>query len=516
MGFASILRAEARDAVVFTSATLISRVGAFLLLPLFLSRLSPEDFGILAVIAVVGAFQLLVGSLSLDLAVTRLYYEWPEAERRENLGSIWVWNWIATVASGALFLVVMPFFAPFLFPDVPYEPWLPLGIVSNALAGLVVLPAATIRIKRRPWLFTAWSVGGFVVTGGLGLWFVLVLGLGLSGYIASLIAANAALASAGIVLMLRFAHPWLNSPGLRAALRFSLPALPSTVISTVGVTLDRLLLAQFGTLHTLGIYAVAMKFVEVIGALHQSLKMTFVPFTMQHVAADVERGRRLVGSVIPFYLIPYLAATLGLVLFIGPVVRIIDQPEYFPVVGWVPWLAGGYLIACLFVYFGNGMLLANRTDMLTIPAAAQLAAMTVTAFLLIPPFQLAGVVATRYAGAIVLFVSSLYLSRRVFRIEHRWSVLLALTVALIVFTVSGSLVTASDPVLEIIVRAAIWAVFLIVAVSIVVGGNRVRRASTVMAVPRLGSLEDSGSEELGLIDGVPDERELGRLSSRSR
>jgi O-antigen/teichoic acid export membrane protein len=492
MGLAPILRAEARDAVVFTGSTLISRIGAFLLLLLYLTRLSPEDFGILAVIAVVGAFQILIGTLSLDLAVTRLYYEWPESERRRNLGSIWVWNWIATLGSGALFLVVMPILAPFLFPDVPYEPWLPLGIVGNTLAGLLVLPATTIRIKRLPRLFVAYSVGSMVVTGAFGLWFVLVLDLGLTGYLLSLIVANAALASAGSVLMLRYSRPSLTSPGLRGAFQFALPALPSALISTVGVTLDRVLLAQFATLQTLGIYSVAMKFVELLGALHQSLKMTFVPFTMQHVAGDVERGRRLVGSVIPFYMIPYLAATLGLVLFIGPVVRIIDQPEYFPVVEWVPWLAGAYLIACLFVYFGNGMLLANRTDLLTIPAAAQLAAMTVAAFLLIPQFQLAGVVVTRYAGAIILFGSSLYLSRRVFRIEHRWAVLLALAGSLIVFAVLGSFVTTSDIRLEIIARAAVWAMFLIVALSIVVGGNRERHPDpTAAPLNWPASLDDS-------------------------
>ena len=472
IGLAPLLRAEARDAVVFTSSTLINRVGAFLLLPLFLSRLSPEDFGILAVIAVVGAFQMLIGSLSLDLAVTRLYYEWPEAERRRNLGSIWVWNWIATLASGAMFLAVMPFLAPLLFPDVPYEPWLPLGIISNTLAALLVLPATTIRIRRVPWLFAGWAVGGLVVTGGLGLWFVLVLDLGLSGYISSLIAANAALASAGTVLMLRSSRPSITSPGLSGALHLSLPALPSAVISTVGVTLDRILLAQFGTLHTLGIYAVAMKFVELIGALHQSLKMTFVPFSMQQVSAGVERGRQLVGSVIPFYMIPYVAVTLGLVLFIGPVVRIIGQPDYYPVVEWVPWLAGAYLIACLYVYFASGILLANRTGLLTIPAAAQLAAMIGTGFLLIPPYQLAGVVATRYAGAIVLFGTSLYLSRRVFRIEHRWPRLLALAGALVLSATLGSFVTASDVALEIIARAAVWVLFLTVAVLIVVGGKR--------------------------------------------
>jgi O-antigen/teichoic acid export membrane protein len=468
-----ILRAEARDALVFTSSTLISRLGAFLLLPLFLSRLSPEDYGIIAIIAVVGAFQMLIGSLSLDLAVTRLYYEWPETERRQNLGSIWVWSWFATLGSGALFLALMPFLAPVLFPDVPYDPWLPLGIIGNTLAGLLVIPATTIRIRRLPWLFAAYAVGSFVVTGGLGLWFVLGLDLGLGGYLSSLIVANAVLATVSILLMVRFARPSIASPGLAGALRLALPALPSAAINTLGITLDRVLLAQFATLHTLGIYAVAMKFVELIGALHQSLKMNFVPFTMQHVAADMQRGRQLVGLVLPFYLIPYLAATLGLVLFIGPVVQIIGQPEYFPVIEWVPWLAGAYVIACFAVYFGNGILIANRTDLLTVPAAAQLATMTITGFLLIPPLQLVGVVATRYAGAIALFGSSLYLSRRVFRIEHRWAVLLALAGALIVFAASGSVLTWSDVGLEIIARAAVWAVFLVVAWLIVVGRRRV-------------------------------------------
>lgn len=477
IALAPSLRAEARDALVFTGSTLINRAGAFLLLPLFLSTLSPEDFGILAIVAVIGAFQMLLGSLSLDLAVTRLYYEWPEAERRRNLGSIWVWNWIATLGSGALFLLVMPFLAPFLFPDVPYEPWLPLGIISNTLAGLLVLPATTIRIKRLPWLFAAYSVGSFIVIGGLGLWFVLVLDLGLSGYIFSLIAANAALACLGTVLMLRFSRPSISSPGLRGALQFALPALPSAVISTVGVTLDRILLAQFASLNTLGIYAVASKFVELIGALHQSLKMTFVPFAMQHVAADAASGRRLIASVIPFYLIPYLATTLGLVLFISPVVQLIGEPDYFQVVEWVPWLAGAYLISCFAVYFGSGILLANRTDLLTIPAALQLAALALTGILLIPQFQLAGVVATRYAGAIAFSASNLYLSRRVFPVEHRWAVLLALAGALVLFAAAGSLVTATEPALAFIARAVVWGIFLVVAWSIVVSGKRVSTRS---------------------------------------
>ena len=121
----------------------------------------PADFGILAVIAVIGAFQALLSSLSLDLAITRFYYEWPEALRRRNLGAIWTWNWIATLAVGVLFLLAFQVLGPLLFRDVPYDPWLILGIVGNLLANLFIIPASTIRIKRLPWLFGAYNLGGF-------------------------------------------------------------------------------------------------------------------------------------------------------------------------------------------------------------------------------------------------------------------------------------------------------------------------------------------------------------------
>ena len=96
----SILKGEAKDAIVFTGSSMLYQVGSLVLLPLYWSRLSPSDFGIIAVIAVIGAFQALFSSLSLDLAITRFYYEWPEAVRRRNLGAIWTWNWIITIVVG--------------------------------------------------------------------------------------------------------------------------------------------------------------------------------------------------------------------------------------------------------------------------------------------------------------------------------------------------------------------------------------------------------------------------------
>ena len=46
--FRKVLRGEASDALVFTGSNLINRVGGLLLLPLYWTKLTPTDYGVLA------------------------------------------------------------------------------------------------------------------------------------------------------------------------------------------------------------------------------------------------------------------------------------------------------------------------------------------------------------------------------------------------------------------------------------------------------------------------------------
>src|SRR5689334_6809005 len=69
---------------------LLTRLGNFLLLPLYWSKLRPWEFGILAVAEVVGLGLTGVLTLCLEASVTRSYHEWSEEERPRQLGAIWI------------------------------------------------------------------------------------------------------------------------------------------------------------------------------------------------------------------------------------------------------------------------------------------------------------------------------------------------------------------------------------------------------------------------------------------
>jgi O-antigen/teichoic acid export membrane protein len=420
---------------------------------------------VIAVIGVIGSFQVVFSSLGLDLAITRFFHEWPVADRRRNLGSLWVWSWVATALVGGVLLLGVSLFARYA-AEVADPAWLALGVVGNAVGYLFVIPASTVRIQRLPWVFASYNLVGLLLSTGLGLYLVLALGLGLTGYLWSVVTANTVMAFVGGFLMLRFASPAVRSPGLTEALGFSARAIPSSLISAASASVDRVLLGLLGNLQTLGIYAVGMRFADVIGSLHTALKMAFGPFMMKSIASGPS-GRALVAAVTPFYLMPYFVVGVALSLFIGPLVRWINEPAYFGVETLVPWLAGAAILGSAYFYFCNGIFLGKRTDLMTGPAIAQLLVLAAANLILIDPFQLAGVVASRYLGAATLLSISYLLSQRVFPFEHAWRPTIGMVLAALIAVGLGTVVPVGNLGLELLLKAGIVALFLVTSLAIV-------------------------------------------------
>jgi O-antigen/teichoic acid export membrane protein len=479
-GLGQTIRAEARDVLIFTGSNLVNRLGSLVLLPLYWTKLSPEDYGVLAVIAIIGAFQTLLSVMSLDLAITRFYYEWSEEMRSRNLGAIWAWNWLVTVAVAVGFVVLIPVLGPLLSTDLSIASTLMLGIASNAVAGLFVIPASTIRIKRLPWLFATYNLLAFATGSLLGLWLVLVQDQGLHGFLISVLASNLVLAVIGGGVMLRYSEPRFSSPGLGEAVRFSSRAWPAALINTAASILDRFLLGLFTSLETLGLYSVALRFADVVGVLHNSMKMAFGPFLMKNITSGGKEGRDLVVAVTPYYLVPYFVIGVGLTLFVGPLVRLVGQPEYLGIEAIVPWLVGVTVLGSLYFYYCNGMFFAKRTDLLAIPAGANLLALIAASILLIGPFQLAGLIASRYIAAFVLLGLSLYLSQRAFYLNHAWGPLLRLVVASATIVAIGQIVVPDDIAFEIGVKVSLFLGFVAITVPLISGRRPIARLRSLM------------------------------------
>jgi O-antigen/teichoic acid export membrane protein len=232
------------------------------------------------------------------------------------------------------------------------------------------------------------------------------------------------------------------------------------LIGTIASILDRLLLGLFTNLQTLGVYSVAGRFVDILAALHAALKMAYGPFLMKSLSARSREALRVVVAVTPFYTIPYFAFGVGLAIFIDPVIRLVGQPAYIGVEAIVPWLVGVQVLSYVTVYFANGITLGKRTELLSIPAAVNLVVMAALSVVLIAPFQLAGIIASRYGAALAFLGVNIYLSQKVFPISHQWSTVFRLAGAAVLFTAFGRLVLEPGSPWEVPTKTCLWAIYV--------------------------------------------------------
>lgn len=418
--FKSSLKTEAKSASIYTLSTFLTQFGSFLVVPFFWQKLSVVDYGIIAIIDIISSFLTMFLGLQLDLSISRFYNEWPENERPERVGTLWVISWVSTIVLGIMSIALVSVINKFLFPDINFYPYIFLGLISVIIAKLSTVPYATIRIANKPLLYSGYSIASFIIQITLNIYFVLILDQKLNGYFISTIIGSIIIGILGILIMLRFARPCIKLDKIRESLKFSLPQIPASTIAGVTTMLDRFLLQRFASLEVMGIYSLSLKFTSLILQLHSALKISFLPFLYRAVAKDNKAGISDLIKMRLFYVLPLIIFALAISLYIKDFVQWISKPEYFPIITWVPWLIGPALVSSCGFYFAPGLFLAKRTDLTWIPAAVQSVTVLICGVCLIPSWNILGVVIAKYASSISLFLVTFFLSEKFYPIPVKW------------------------------------------------------------------------------------------------
>jgi len=410
------MRREAMHTALYTATAIIARFGLLLFVPVFWRKLTPTDYGVIAVTELIGAFLGTFLILSLDAAVSRFYYEWPEADRPRRLGALWVVSWSSAVGLGVGSAGVLILLGSALFPDIPFYPYLFWGVLYAILGRLKFFTQTVLRIRQQPMQYSFLTLGGFALQLGLSLYWVVGREAGLEGYFWALNLSEGVSVLGCALWLSTCATPCVRGAGLRQALQFSVPLIPNTLLGNLAGVLDRWLLQHVASLEVLGLYAISLKFVNMLAVLHEALKMSFAPFLFKAVSEQGTRAAHLIGRVRLFYLWPLLLSGIGLAVLIEDFVRLAGRADYYPVAQYVPILVVPALVEVLPAYFGSGLLLAQRTDRMWIPTALRLLLTVVGGWLLIVQWQLVGVLVTRYLVAIPAVGLSIWLSQRYYSI----------------------------------------------------------------------------------------------------
>lgn len=347
---------------VYGVGNAVQRLGAFVLLPVYVARLSPEEYGVLTLASLVPFALPPILSLGLPHSISRYYHEWVRhGVAAGNLGMVWL------ITIGSMFLATMALdlaggiILDQLISQVPYQPYLRLAIWWAFFSGMTLCPFFLLRIREQSMAFVLVSSLSFFLGTGLNIWAVLA-GYGVAGVLWMQVVSNAVVGLLLTVWYLRqvsFAFP---GPSLIQAVRFSLPLVPSSLLEVVGHRADRVFLDKWASLSDIGLYALANQVGQAVKFFYDSVKPAWVPFYIR-VSGERSDSRFYLGSMVTLYVAGLCVVAVAVFCFADDVIQWMSQDgRYQGALPLVPIMVGAFFLHGLAPVGSTAILVAERTS----------------------------------------------------------------------------------------------------------------------------------------------------------
>jgi O-antigen/teichoic acid export membrane protein len=440
------LRQLARASALYTFGNLAPKVGAFLLLPIYVHFLTQAEFGTLAIISSLSGLLGILYRLGLDGSLMRLHFDLAPAERHRLYGSVMV---TTLAAAGALSLVAIAVLAPafrVLFPGVAFVPLGLLGVAIALSAAAQFVPATLFRATGQAGRFVTYNFGGFVLVSVLTVVLV-VAGFGVGGILVAQLTGALILFGVAVIVVGRLGPFRLDMRLVREAFAIGLPLVPHAVSGWALRLSDRWLiplfiaLPQVQALAAVGSYSLGYQLGYVVSLAVISVNAAWSPWFFRI-------GRETWGpDVYREMLTVVMAGTLMLAVGISVVARevvdVMASPAYAPAADVLPVVAFASVAQGMYVMFSSIIFLAKATGRLALfTLVAALLNVTLNV-ILIPRLGIMGAAWSTLAAYLV-FASTTYLYGRTLYPLRIDVVRLSLYSFLAVLTVAAGRLVAPD------------------------------------------------------------------------
>jgi O-antigen/teichoic acid export membrane protein len=423
-------------------ASILQKLLAVFLLPVYTGRIAPAGYGIVETLATFVIFVSIVARFGIIESFLRYYFIDEDPARRDALVRRSVLFLMATTTVAAIVLVIPAGSLSHLVTSehVPAAfRWSVLGIWSFTNLELA---QAVLRVDERLRAYAVVNSINVVVTVAASL--VLVVGLN-KGYEGLLIAnyGTSTLVLFGLWWHLRHRVIWIpptpiHAESFRTLFRFGLPTVPAEASVYALSVLDRQYIVHSQGTAAAGRYAIAIKVAGAIAFIVTAFQYAWPP--LAYSITDDGQAARLYSLVTTYYVLITGWVVAGLALEDRFIIRVLTpHPGYFGSYRAIPWVSLGWAMYGLWVVL---LVVAGRAKITSRNFPAALVGLVVNVLLLIvlvPRYGIAGG-GIALCGAYVAMLGVMHLLiRRAFPVSFEWRRLAQLAVVMGGLAVAGDL-----------------------------------------------------------------------------
>ncbi len=306
------------------------------LLPIFAIFLSPEDFGILSMFALVATFLGLLYNPGTVSAAVRLYFDTTNEERRREIfASVFVFFLLLPIP----FTIGFWFFGNTLFDAVFSEfSFMPYGFLGVLLAFFSQpkrIWAEYMIVKYKVVQLAITTFIPFILGSAVSLVCIVWLGMGVDGRITGMFVAPLALFAVAVVTMHRYAGGRVHFNTMMEVVRFGLPLVGAIWAYTLLQYTGSYLLERYMGLAEVGIYNIAYRLAGIPLFITLGFRQMWNPVFYE----NMQNGNHaIISRLMSLFILMFTLLCGVTILFAKEAVLLLFDERYtdaIPVIGWV-------------------------------------------------------------------------------------------------------------------------------------------------------------------------------------
>jgi O-antigen/teichoic acid export membrane protein len=411
------LRRLATTGAAYTAASILSKLIAVALLPVYTAYLSPAEYGDVEIMIATLVAASIVVRLGVIEAILRFYYlagEDPAAVVRTGFASLF---WTTTIVA----LIALPLAGPLseLLLDGRSEP----GLMRLAILGLWQLTLweyalTLLRLDERARLYFTFTIAAVLVTIPITVALVVGTDLGASAILLGNFGTGVAFLLGRLWVERRRLGFGIDRGLLRRMVRFGLPTMPAELTLYSLNWIDRIIILRLAGAAAVGLYAIAVKFANGMQVLVRGFHLAWPP--LAYSIQDDDEARNAYALIVTWFVAVCSFAVVGLWLLAPWLTEALADERFYEANEAVGPLAAGTALYALYLVMVIILGRTGRTEF-SFPATAVAVAVNVALnLILVPDHGIIGAGVALVISYAVVVALMHAITRRLFYVPYEW------------------------------------------------------------------------------------------------
>jgi O-antigen/teichoic acid export membrane protein len=344
-----------KDSLIYGVGSVITRFIGLLMLPLFTAYLTPEEYGVLAMLALLSMVVQPIFGLGLGAAMGPCYFESDDAQNKSTV--IWT-TFLIHILSSAL-LVIVGFAFPSHIAELvglssEQDQLITLSLTSCAFSILTTSIATRLQFERQAKHYVAVTLITAVTTIFVSVITIVILGWGVRGMVIGHLFGNLITLLTLTYIVLRTTKIFVSKIIAKELIRNGFPLIPSFVFIFILMHANKFIIEWKLGLDAVGLYSIGFNIGMTISIITGGISVAWYPFFLKFMNRQSEVNE-IFSKIFSYYIIGVGLLCLFYFLFAKSIVELLTQQDYHSTYHLVGFIAIANFSQTLFVFFLPGL-----------------------------------------------------------------------------------------------------------------------------------------------------------------